>query len=192
MSCVGVTIGSASLGSGLMPVSKAERDVHVSAIAHRYYRPLLVFFRKRLPPSADADDYVQELFARLSSVEKLSEIERIEGYIFQTAANLLRDGARKRAVRGEDEQQNYDAEQFSSDEITPERVLLGKEQVAELLDALEMLPERTRTVFILKRFENFRYGEIARRLGISVSSVEKHMAKAIKKLYSILDDAPHD
>lgn len=46
--------------------------------------------------------------------------------------------------------------------------------------ALEELPPRTRAVFLLHRFDGFKYREIAKRLGISSSSVEKHMMVAIK------------
>jgi RNA polymerase sigma-70 factor (ECF subfamily) len=48
--------------------------------------------------------------------------------------------------------------------------------------ALLRLPERTRTVFILRRLEGMRFHEIASHLGISVSAVEKHMVRAIHQL----------
>jgi RNA polymerase sigma-70 factor (ECF subfamily) len=68
------------------------------------------------------------------------------------------------------------------EELSPERVLLGKEKVVALKNALNELPERTRNVFLLHRFEEFKYREIAQQLGISMSSVEKHMMDAIKHL----------
>ena len=54
----------------------------------------------------------------------------------------------------------------------------------ELLQrALLELPERTRAIFVLQRFEGLKYKEIADRLGISASSVEKHMMSAIKHIF---------
>ena len=44
------------------------------------------------------------------------------------------------------------------------------------------MPERTRDIFVLHRFENISYGEIAMRMNISVSAVEKHIMKALKLL----------
>ena len=44
------------------------------------------------------------------------------------------------------------------------------------------LPERTRDVFMLHRFEQMSYPEIARAFGISVSAVEKHIIKALRRL----------
>ena len=50
---------------------------------------------------------------------------------------------------------------------------------AALVRALEELPERTRDIFLMRRYEGLAYGDIAERLGISVSAIEKHVAKAV-------------
>jgi RNA polymerase sigma-70 factor (ECF subfamily) len=63
-----------------------------------------------------------------------------------------------------------------------ERVFLGKEALNRASVALLELPERTRTIFVLRRLEGMRYADVARRLGISVSAVEKHMVRAIAHL----------
>ena len=73
---------------------------------------------------------------------------------------------------------------------TPERVLLAKQQVAKLKDALAELPERVRFVFLLHRYEGMKYREIAQHLGISVSSVEKYMMQAIKHVAKRLGRHP--
>jgi RNA polymerase sigma factor (sigma-70 family) len=44
------------------------------------------------------------------------------------------------------------------------------------------LPERTRQIFVLRRLEGLSYFEIGRRLGVSVSAVEKHMQRAVRHL----------
>jgi RNA polymerase sigma-70 factor (ECF subfamily) len=75
----------------------------------------------------------------------------------------------------------------ASEEIDPERVLCGKEELRAATTALLSLPERTRTVFILRRLEGYRYRDIAAHLGISVSAVEKHMVRAIHHLSSELE-----
>ena len=156
-------------------------------LADRFYKPLFSYFAKRLPADADADDYVQEVFLRLSARENLSMLEKPEGYIFQTAANLLRDRARRAVRRSSNKHEHFVEDAHGHEEISPERVLMGKQDVDAFAAALAALPARTRAVFLLRRFEHMRYGEIARRLGVSVSSVEKHMAKAVKRLEGCLD-----
>ena len=68
------------------------------------------------------------------------------------------------------------------EDISPERVILGQEAWAVFVQALQELPERARTIFILNRFEELSGREIAQRLGYSISLVEKEMIKAISYL----------
>ena len=50
------------------------------------------------------------------------------------------------------------------------------------------MPERTRHVFVLRRIEGLRYQDVAKRLGLSVSAVEKHMQRAMLHLVQRLND----
>ena len=62
------------------------------------------------------------------------------------------------------------------------RIVAGGQALAEVASVLDALPERTRTIFVLRRIEGMRHKEIALRLGISVSAVEKHVVRAIEAL----------
>lgn len=148
-------------------------------LARRYAKPLREFFRRRTNASTDIDDLVQETFLRLASRSDLRTIAGVEGYLFQVARNTLRDRARRTAVRvaaNEVERSFSDPD----DEVpSPESVLLHKEALERVVACLSELPERTRTVFILHRFEHLQYNEIARRLGVSLSTVDKDIMKAL-------------
>lgn len=155
-------------------------DRHLAELAVRY-RPILArFFQRRVQPSADIDDLIQEVFARLARRGDLAQIAQLEGYVFQVAANLIRERASKLG------QQRVSQEGFtaggSGEDFSPERILLGKEAIAQVLAALHELPERTRNAFLLFRFEDCRHAEIARRLGIGVSTVEKDIMRAMAHL----------
>jgi len=150
----------------------------------RYAGPLRKYFRSRVRNAQDVEDLVQEVFCRLSERAGLDEVENQEAYLFQTAANLLRDRARRDQTRTAANRDLVEQAKETFEEISPERVLLGKRRIEELTRALMELPERTRVIFLLHRFEDRKYGEIARQLGISVSSVEKHMMDAIRHLKS--------
>ncbi len=159
----------------------AGSDDRLEAIAQRFSGPLRSFFRKRVRDPHDAEDLVQEVFVRIAA-RSGTQMESPEAYVFQTAANLLRDRARRHATRARGDQMLADHPEDFIEEISPERVLLGKRRLAEFRKALAELPERTRAIFLLHRFEEFKYAEIAARLGISTSSVEKHMMDAIRHL----------
>ena len=67
----------------------------------------------------------------------------------------------------------------------PERVLLSQESLAEVLNALDELGERTRDIFMMYRLERMKHRDIAALYGITVSAVEKHIAKAGVRLLQV-------
>ena len=162
--------------------STAHQDRRAIAdLSVRYGQAVRRFFSRRLRDGADVEDLTQEVFARLLKRAELGEIANIEGYLFHTAANLLRERARKAARRPGDTA-HTDEIDAAVEEFSPERILLGREAYARMVEALQELPERARTIFVLNRFEELSAGEIARRLGVSVSTVEKDMMRAIAHL----------
>jgi len=135
----------------------------------------MAYFRKRARSPEEVQDLVQQVFLRLSQHNR-QEVHNPEGYLFQTASNTLKDHYRSAAVR-----ERFARDQSLADrsDLSPERVLLGREQLGLLVGALRQLPERTRDVFMLRCFEGLKSPEIAHLQGISVRAVEKHMNKAL-------------
>jgi RNA polymerase sigma-70 factor (ECF subfamily) len=145
------------------------------------YRPILArFFQRRIRPESDVDDLIQEVFARLARRGDLAQIGQVEGYIFQVAANLVRERAHK--LNRRDLSQEGFAAQAGEEDFSPERILLGEEAIKQVFQALYELPERTRHAFLLHRFEDVKHAEIARRLGVAVSTVEKDIMRAMAHL----------
>ncbi|AJP72082.1 RNA polymerase sigma factor [Sphingomonas hengshuiensis] len=146
-------------------------------LAAHYRAPLLRFFRRRVSPGEDADDLVQDVFSRLAA-QDLAKIANIQGYVFQVASNVLRDRARRASVRGIVSRvpDGFDVEDEAA--FSPERILQSREAVQMMISALYELPETVRMVFSHYHFDGVAQVEIARRMGLSLSTVEKHMAKA--------------
>lgn len=170
-----------------MPASdgKADRQQFLDRLARRYSRALNRFFERRAPRlSSEREDLTQEVFARLAQRSSGEEIAHAEGYLFQTAASVLTDRMRRLSARRSDEHVEYDENEHAVEDFSAERVLAAREQVEMVVAALEDLPERTRFAFVLHRFEGLRQQEIARRLGISVSAVEKHIVRALDHVSS--------
>jgi RNA polymerase sigma factor (sigma-70 family) len=159
----------------------AEDSATIAALAERYGDAVKRFFSRRVRDRAAVEDLTQEVFARLLRRAGIDAIANIEGYLFSTAANLLKERARRAGARvAEAPLDETLVEQI--EDFSPERILLGREALTRVVEALQELPERMRTVFILSRFEHLSGAEIARRLGISISSVEKDMMSAIAHL----------
>jgi len=148
----------------------------------RRWRPaLLSFFIKRVHDKAEAEDLTQETFARLFGGEaKQSGLHA--GYIFQIAANLLRDRARHGKVRTDQADIVRQLYGQSVDFLDPERIAVAKSVMMQLIRSLGDLPVRTRSIFVLSRIEKIEKKVIAESFGISPSAVEKHVARAAAHL----------
>jgi RNA polymerase sigma factor (sigma-70 family) len=160
-------------------VRPEARETMLESLALRYSPSLTRFFSRRVNNKADVADLVQDVFLRLSRLHDLSAIQQPEHYLFKTAASALRDQLRRDEVRGRSLHDEFDELKHGGSDLSPDRVLEGKQAVECLREALRALPERTRDVFVLRVFEGLKMAEIARALGISQRAVEKHYAKAM-------------
>jgi len=130
---------------------------------------------------------VQDVFTRMVARDSPEPVEHLGGYILKTASSVLADRARSQSSRGAGLHVAFDSELHGEEELDPARVLVGQEDLDAATTALLCLPERTRTVFILRRLEGQRFQDIAAHLGISISAVEKHMVRAIQHLSLEMD-----
>lgn len=151
----------------------------------RFGSALRRFFMRRLHNDEEARELTQELYLRVLATDGAICARNPDAYIFMTASNLVRERWRRQAVgpttslvEGEDCQ--TDPGRIES--VTPERVLLGKAALIQAVAAIEELNPTTRAIFILHRLEGMRQKDIASRLGLSVSAVEKRFASALTYL----------
>ena len=149
---------------------------------NRTYRPaLMTFFLRRLRSHAEAEDLTQDVFLRLARVER-DAVQSPAAYIFGIAANLLRDRARREQIRFEYRGMFAADPMRGIDEIDPDRVVSGREALANLQSALNELPRLTRRLFILHRIENISRRDLAAAYGLSQAAVDRHLAKAMAHL----------
>ncbi|MCG4258443.1 RNA polymerase sigma factor [Acetobacter senegalensis] len=128
----------------------------------------------------DAEDHLQSAF--VNYLEREGEpVREPHAYITRSAINLARN-AHKREQTGyvtltEDSLPPY----FEIADPAPsqEEVYASRQRLAHFRAGCSQLPEKTRLVFLLHRVKKMKYQEIANISGMSVSSVEKHIAKAL-------------
>lgn len=150
--------------------------------ARQFAAPLKSFFRKRIARPVEADDLVQEVFLRLSKRPNLAGIERIEGYIFQTASSVLTDHFRK-AARSGGTHEPFDEDDHVEVAVSLERRVEARQKVQRVMDALHELPDVTRRIFALYHLQNLRQKDIADMLDMPLRTLENHMATASRHLY---------
>jgi len=167
---------------------KASVEQLRSELAVRFRRPLLTFFLRRIKDRSLAEDLTQDVLLKVVRASERGQIERADSYVFKVAINLLRD-QRRRALRAgpalflpieEDSEGHLESQLVEA--ISPERVLLSEDSLADVLRSLEELGELTRNIFILFRLENMKQKDIAALYGIGQSTVEKHVVKAVLHL----------
>ena len=171
-----------------MDSSAKRNDMILSELDARFRTPLMTFFLRRVGNRQDAEDLTQETFVRLLGSSSFETAGEAPGYVFRVAANLLRDRRRRSAVRKQKPFSAYGDElvEYIANRIVegrePERVLIGREGLAEVGRILDGLEERTRNIFILYRLEGMKQREIAALLGLAVSTVERHCMIALATL----------
>ncbi|MCX2862271.1 RNA polymerase sigma factor [Paucibacter sp. PLA-PC-4] len=142
--------------------------------------------RRRGSSTQDAEDIVQEAWVRLARYEREQVVDKPEAFLMQTALNLAIDEHRGRVTHGE---QVVLEEVILVDDSPPvEAVVLGRERLARLEQCLGRLGEKPRDIFLAHRIDGLTYREIADQQGLSISTVEKHVAKATMQLITLMKD----
>lgn len=146
------------------------------------------FFQARLGPTADVEDLLQDLYLKAAAADPATEVREPRAYLYRLASNLMMDrwrSGRRSAVRDtawRDVTRTPGPTGDMDDAPSAEAVVAGRERLLALLQGLEGLPDRTRTIFRLHKFEGLGYARIAERLNVSRSTVEKHMMEALRVL----------
>ena len=145
-------------------------------------RALIKYFRRKTGSAAEAEDLAQEVLLRALRHTQPKTPEQIKGYIFRIAINCWRDRRRQLLAHGIPMSWDETTAQEYGAENPAEYVLEVEEEFAQTAQALDELTERTRTVLMLIRLEQMKIATVAEILGISVSAVNKHLAKAYAHL----------
>lgn len=129
------------------------------------------------PP--DPEDIAQRAFEKLHAQNDLIAIKQPENYLWITACNLIRSEYRAQRVRKSHALEVKEGVFFNlCDEIGPERVLMARDQVGIVMDALAELPERRRELFLLNRVDGLTPEQAGKLHGISRSAAVRHIGLA--------------
>ena len=126
-----------------------------------------------------ASDVAQDVFLKLWEKRSLLKEKDITFLLYKITNDCYVDYYRRQACFTNLEQNfmTADANTFS-----PENEMIYNDLVETYTNALEQMPEKQRTVFLMSRDEGMKYAEISEALNISIKSVEKYMSNALQFL----------
>ncbi len=153
------------------------------------------FLIARMGSIADADDVLQDVWLRLNAAS-FGPIANGRAYLFRMAQNLVLDRLKKQRRRSARDGRWLTSEHGNPtnalEPVDPapdaERLLIERESAERLATAIAALPAGAARAFRLHKLDGLSHGEVATRLGISRSGVEKHMAVAISHLRRAMGD----
>lgn len=144
-------------------------------------RPALLRLVQRILGSdGSAEDVIQSIWFKARGVDSGQPISNPRAYLYRLAANLATDHGRERTRRTRLLAEHY---LWGPDEVlSTEEQAMAQDELQRVLEAAEHLPEPTRTIFRLHRLQGMTQVEVAKRQGVSVTTVENHVRSALQRL----------
>ncbi len=165
---------------GLMRLREGDLEAF-EALFHRFHPGMCSYAESLTHKSEVAEEIVQDIFYNLWKNRKEFRLNNSwQSYLYRAVFNnsmmYLRKMKRESALN-----ENW-AVNIPSAEPNPADGYDLQEINGVIMKTLEELPERTREIFSMNRFEGMKYKEIAKKLSVSVKTVEANMGKALKAL----------
>ena len=171
-----------------IPVTEQRRQNIIQAVRD-YGKRLFQFIRKRVNTDEDAEDILQDVWYRFTSVMNIEPIEQTSAWLFRVARNRIIDQYKRHTVNALEMEMLIG----EGDEISITELLLTETPVAEtdqlrnffwqqLLSALNELPDEQRLVFTLNELEGISFNEISKRTGEKVSTLISRKRYAVLHL----------
>lgn len=166
-------------------------------LVRRYESTLFNYLRRVLGNAAEAEEVFQEAFLRVHQHRaRFREDGRFRPWLYRIATNLCRDRQRywwRRPTVSLDAPAEFGRGQSLADSVanggpSPEEVA-GRNELGECIEAaVQALPVRQRTVFLMARYEGMSYEEISEALAIPIGTVKSRMNKAAHLLADALQE----
>jgi RNA polymerase sigma-70 factor (ECF subfamily) len=166
------------------------RERRMERLYRAHWKDLCHFIRWKFgggPP--DPEDIAQAAFLRLATLPEPESIQNPFAFLGRVASNLVLDDIRRTQVRTNSMRElGLAADGERDDRPGCERELIGREDMALVIEELKAMPSVRRRVLILNRVHGLSFAEIGRRMGISGPAVRKHLVRALQDLQAAIED----
>jgi len=151
--------------------------------------PLRRYLARLLGNSTEAQDVAHDAYVRVYPTVNQEPVENPEALLYTTARNLAINRLKRRGISPfAREALNLETAASSAPSVTQQ--VMARQELGMLEQAIAELPAGCRSVLLLRKVELLSHREIADRLGIAISTVEKQHARALRLLRAALPGDP--
>jgi RNA polymerase sigma-70 factor (ECF subfamily) len=143
---------------------------------------LLQFLRHNWRNTSEIDDFLQDIYVRVFESARKQLPESAKLFVFATARNLLIDRVRRARIIPIEAVSDLETVDVALDEEAPDRIVMARDELRRLQDAVDRLPPRCREAIMLKEVEGLSRREIAERMGVGEETVKRHLTNAMLAL----------
>jgi RNA polymerase sigma factor (sigma-70 family) len=163
--------------------------LYLATLFHKYRASLYRYLAGLVSSPDDAAELVQESYTRLLQHENVAQLEAVSRtYLFQIATNLARDHYRRSNTRRTSAHFDVDDVEIPDERAGPEHSMVWEQTIQSIKQGIKELPPMTRRIFLLSRFRDKTYPQIAELLGVSTRTVERKMCEAMQHLATRVGD----
>lgn len=169
----------------LLSWMKGGDEAAFQEIYKRYWKKLYLIARSKLQPEESPEDLIQDLFIKLWENRQVLEIENLSAYLSTSLRYAVINLYKSRLTK---EKYLVHQQYTTGSDTGTEEEIACNELMLSLNRQVQVLPEKTRTIFHLNRFEYKTVKEIAQQLGIPERTIEYHIHQAQKLLKAALQE----
>lgn len=153
----------------------------LDALYRHYWLDLCKYINRKFGPGPpEPEDIAQAAFMKFATLKDPQAIQNPHAFLLHAARNIAIQELRRQQRRQRLRQTHYgDEEAKSADEITPERVILGKEEVKLIDVAIDHMPLLQRQLLKMSKLQGLSFAEISRRTGVPQTTVKRLVAQAL-------------
>jgi RNA polymerase sigma factor (sigma-70 family) len=137
------------------------------------------FLQQFTSGAEDIEDLIQETYVRVYSLPDYEHVDSPKAYLFTIARHLAIERARRRRSQATDTVEDFEALNISSTDSPVDAQIDARRRFESFCLAVDSLPPVCRRAFVLRKVYKLSHSEIAEVLGISPSTIEKHVLKGL-------------
>ena len=146
------------------------------------------FLKRYFSDRRDIEDVAQEAYLRAYAAERRKEIDQPKSYLFRIAKNLALTELTKKANQITDYLEEAGASVVPEIAAGADGEAEARESLGLYCEAVAALPEKCRQVYLLRKVHGLKHREIAERMSLSVSSVEKYLLQGVVACRTFVDE----